>query len=134
MMISAIVCHIKIQYAHISHTVPTERNLTPQRTQSEPRVRSLDSLLKILGSLWVPSGFTLNSLSGSGTGSFWVRFGIALGLLWVRFLLGCVRSVLYVFYKFWLELTMNLYFISDICRKWPISKSILSKSINNLLC
>jgi hypothetical protein len=51
------------------NTVPTEHNLTPERTQSEtgfvPWVRSwsaLGSLVKQLRSLWVHSGFAMGSL------------------------------------------------------------------------
>jgi hypothetical protein len=58
------------------HTVPTERNLTPERTQSEPRVRSLGLLWVHLLKFCVRSGFVLCLL--------WVRSAFALGSLRVR--------------------------------------------------
>jgi hypothetical protein len=50
------------------HTVPTERNLTPEQTQSKPRVRSL-------GSFWVRSELAFKNVR-----SLW----FALGSLQVR--------------------------------------------------
>jgi hypothetical protein len=53
LFITAINCKGLIFRKIHRDTVPTERNLTPERTQSEPGVRSLRSLLKNFRSLWV---------------------------------------------------------------------------------
>jgi hypothetical protein len=65
-------------------------NLRPLAGSASKYLRSLQAF--DLGQLWVHSGFALCLL--------WVRPSEprvnVLGPLWVRFLLGCVRSVLYL--------------------------------------
>jgi hypothetical protein len=60
------------------YTVPTKHNLTPERTQSEPGVRTLGSLCVRFSKFCVRSGSALRSL--------WVSSAFALGSLRVRYL------------------------------------------------